>query len=217
MKNKFWAILTVSVGLFVFDIDLDTQVASAQGNIGAPAPGQPMIWLGPSLGGQFHAPIGGIGPNAPNMSGLSGSLFQLTAPVSTGTGTSEQVLGTYSLPASSLDIVGRKIHIFASFLAANNANTKSAKLYFGASAITVAAVTVSAATVVVLECEVLKTGASTQNVTCYGQNGSAIVPNVFVAGTDTDTAAIVIKATATDATSSAADMILEDFQILYYN
>lgn len=202
-----------------FLLCLISGIALAQ-SPGAPQPGQPYIWMGPSVGAQFHPPIAGVGGNAPNMSGIAGQLFTMgvagqTVPVGTATGTTEQVLGTYTLPAGALDVQGRRIRVHATYLAANNADVKTIKCYFGASVISVP-VTVSAATVATCNLDVLKNGSNTQQVTGTAFNGTYTVPT-FTAGADTDTSAITIKTSATDGTSAANDLTLEDFYVEYLN
>lgn len=44
-----------------------------------------------------------------------------------------------------------------------------------------------------------------------------MTPYVNAAGSDTDTAAITIKATGTDGTDSAGDIVLDDFTVEYLN
>lgn len=146
-----------------------------------------------------------------------GVLYTTIATAATAAGTAEQTLGTYSLPTNALDQTGRRLRIRAAFHCATNGNNKTMKLYFGASAIT----TPTAATNnknAFLELEVVKSGASTQIVWGRGLvDTTAVTPYVNASGSDTDTAAIVIKATATDGTDSAGDVVLDDFYVEYMN
>jgi hypothetical protein len=159
--------------------------------------------------GQKVYPAGGFHP--------MGVVYGITATVGTGTGTSEQTLATYSLPANALDATGRRLRIRAAFKLAANTNNKTMKLYFGSSVIT----TPTAATNgknAYLEMEVVKTGASTQIVWAKGLvDTTAVTPYVNSSSAETDTAAIVIKATGTDGTSSANDIVLVDFSAQYMN
>src|SRR5215469_11696599 len=118
-------------------------------------------------------------------------LYNQAATVGTATGTTEQTLGTYTLPAGMLDVTGRHLRITATMLAANNADVKTMKCYHGASVGSIS-VTVSAATVAKCQLDVIKTGASTQQVVFTALNGAAVIAGTVTAGTDTDTAAIVI-------------------------
>lgn len=146
--------------------------------------------------------------------GPEGKVYTTTASAATAAGTAEQVLATYSLPANALDIAGRRVRIHASFHMATNSNNKTLKLYFGASVIASAVLTDSNKNAW-LAMDVVKTGASTQIVTATGQHDVTPITPYLNAGTDTDTAAIVIKASGTDGTDSAGDIVLEDFYVEY--
>lgn len=146
-----------------------------------------------------------------------GVLYTTSATAATATGTTEQTLGTFSLPANALDAAGRRLRVQASFHFATNGNVKTARLYFGASVISAGALTGSNVNGV-LTLDVVKSGSSTQIVTGTGIVDTAVItPYVNAAGTDTDTAAIVIKFTGQDGTSSAADIVLDDFYVQYMN
>lgn len=157
--------------------------------------------------GTLVYPAGPFGP--------TGQLYTTTATQATAGGTAEQTLATYSLPANALDQAGRRVRIRAAFHCATNANNKTMKLYFGASVIT----TPTAATSnknAFLTLDVVKSGASTQIVWGTGQvDTTAVTPYVNASGSDTDTAAIVIKATGTDGTDSAGDIVLDAFSVEY--
>jgi hypothetical protein len=153
-------------------------------------------------------------PNGPFQA--MGRIYGTTATVATGTGTSEQILGTYSLPANALDAAGRRLRIHAVFSKAANTNATTAKLYFGSAVITTPSNTTSGAGSE-LELNVVKTASNTQIVTGRGSMGTAAVTPYSAAGAETDTAAIVIKATCTDGTSQAADCTLQDFWVEYLN
>ena len=146
----------------------------------------------------------------------AGCLFDTTATAATATGTSEQVLATYSLPANSLDYIGRRLKIHAMFSKAANTDSVTAKLYFGSEVVSSGANTTSGAGMT-LDLIVVKTGASTQIVTGQGLSGTTAVTPYSAAGAETDTAAIVIKASCTDGTSAAADCTLQDMEIDYVN
>lgn len=146
-----------------------------------------------------------------------GLINTTSATAATAGGTGEQTLATYSLPANALDQVGRRVRVKAAFHCAANGNNKTMKLYFGASVIT----TPTAATNdknAFLTLEIVKTGASTQIVWGTGMvDTTAVTPYVNASGADTDTAAIVIKATGTDGSDSAGDIVLDDFYVEYMN
>lgn len=158
------------------------------------------------------------GANAPHRVMPQGVVYEVLATATTATGTAEQTLGTFALPANALDVSGRHLRITADFATAANVNNKTPKLYFGSEALATAAIATSGAAGK-LVCDVLKTGASTQQVNCWGLGGTAgVTPVTYsAAGAETDTAAITIKATCTDGTSSAGDCTLSDFYVEYLN
>lgn len=148
-----------------------------------------------------------------------GAIYTITAAVSTAAGTGAQTLGTYSLPASSLDQAGRKLRITASFTTAANTNTKTCTLNFGAGPETISTgAMVTSGETAWLQMTVTKTGASAQTVWSTGQiNTTAIKPVVTTAATETDTGALSITAICTDGTNSAGDATLADFFVEYMN
>lgn len=149
-----------------------------------------------------------------------GLIRVLKAINATGTGTSEQTLGTYSLPANSLDVNGRALRIRAFFVTAANGNTKTCKLYFGAKSLSTGAITTASAAPY-LELNVVRSGVGTQIIGGIGFGGTTGIVPVALTGAGTaaedETAAIVIKATGTDGTSSAGDITLCGFTVEYMN
>ncbi len=158
------------------------------------------------------------GPNASANAPLSvmpmGIIYGINASVAGITGTGEQTLGTWSMPAGTLDVVGRRLRITAEFAHAANTNNVTPKLYFGSEALATA-VGAGSGQGYWIKCDVLKTAASIQNVDCQGLGGAAgVVPVSYSApgSTETDTAAIVIKATCTGGTTGA-DCTLTNFMV----
>lgn len=148
---------------------------------------------------------------------VGAALYTSTASVATGVATTEQTLGTYSLPANWLNYNGRKLVIRASFSAAANGNNKTFKCYFGSSVISSGVLTTNAKNG---SCEVYvtRTGGSTQIV--YGNmlvDTTAITGYVNLSSTETDTAAVTIKFTGTDGSASAADIVMNDFSVVALN
>lgn len=143
---------------------------------------------------------------------VGGGLYTSIASVATATGTAEQTLGTYSLPASWLNYNGRKLVIRASFTAAANGNNKTFKCYFGSSVISSGVLSTNAKSG---SCElyVTRTGASTQIV--YGNmlvDTTPITGYVNAPLNDTSSA-ITIKFTATQGSAQASDVVLNDFWV----
>lgn len=139
--------------------------------------------------------------------GVGGLLNAQTAAVATGTGTSEQVLQTYTMPANQLASAGQAVRVRCWGTTGATANNKTRKLYFGASVITTATEAANAQNWV-LELVVMRTGAATQSVSGTGLAGTGgVTPISYVnQGTDDLTAAVVIKCTGTDGTSAAGDI-----------
>lgn len=144
-----------------------------------------------------------------------GVLHTTTATHATGSGTGEQILDTYTLPAGSLYTAGNRLHIRAVFHAATNGNNKTMIIYFGNVTLSTGVITESN-TNTVLEMDVVKSGASTQIVTSGGLiNVTPITTAVNTSGAVTDTSDIVIKATGTDGSNSAGDIVLDDFSVTF--
>jgi hypothetical protein len=139
--------------------------------------------------------------------GVGGQINAQTGAVATGTGTSEQVLQTYTMPANQLSVAGQAIRVSCWGVTGATANVKTRKLYFGASVITTAAEAANAQNWF-LELTCMRTGAATQS--CWGQGlagTGGVTPLSYTnQGTDALTAGVVIKCTATDGTSAAADV-----------
>jgi hypothetical protein len=140
-------------------------------------------------------------------SGVGGLLNAQTAAVATGTGTTEQTLQTYTLPAGFLSAAGQSLRISCWGTTGATANNKTRKLYYGASVITTATEAANAQNWK-LDLIVMHTAAAAQSVVGTGLAGTGgVTPISYVnQGTDNDAAAVVIKCTGTDGTSAAADI-----------
>jgi len=142
----------------------------------------------------------------------AGLLYTTTATAATGAGTDEQTLATYSLPGGTLN-TGTKLRIKASFSAAANGNNKTFKCYFGASVISSGALATNAKNG---SCEMIVTRTGTNTQIVYANmlvDTTAITGYVNTASAETDSSAIVIKFTGTDGTSSAGDIVMNDFSV----
>lgn len=139
--------------------------------------------------------------------GVGGLINAQTAAVATGTGTSEQILQTYTMPANQLSSAGQAVRVRCWGTTGATANNKTRKLYFGASVITTATEAANAQNWV-LELVVMRTGAATQSVSGTGLAGTGgVTPISYInQGTDDLTAGVVIKCTGTDAVSAAGDI-----------
>ena len=131
-------------------------------------------------------------------------------------GVGEDDLITYTLPVSSLNANGKTIRIRAWGTAANNANAKTVKVYFGTAVILTTALTVSVADSWWVEALVTRTGASTQDAVARLEETGANAMDMEVStATQTDTAAIVIKLTGTATTDN--DIVQEGLLVEFLN
>jgi hypothetical protein len=132
-----------------------------------------------------------------------------TAAVGTGADTTEDVLQTYTLPASTLSAAGQSLRVTCWGSTGATANNKTMKLYFGASVVS----TVTAASNAQkwwLDVVVMRTAAATQQVLGRGVAGTGSLTPVAVytnSGTDDLTAGVVIKCTGTNGTAAANDVV----------
>lgn len=114
--------------------------------------------------------------------------------------TSADVALSYTFPGGYFTNVGQGVQITAWGVNSADANAKTITFNFGALA--VACVVTGNAAKWEVEFTVIKTGASTQNGECHGQEGTTVIASVQpAAGSVTDTAAIATTLTATAATS----------------
>lgn len=137
------------------------------------------------------------------------------AGVGNGADTTEDTLFTFSLPANSLDIVGRTLFITAFGTFANNAHSKHARMYFGSEVVDSGANTTTGGIGWVLEMTVIKTGASAQQISSQLVAGTVHGGCTQQAGAETDTAAITLKVTGQTGTSSANDIVCNGFIVTF--
>jgi hypothetical protein len=125
--------------------------------------------------------------------GGSGSAGNLAA-----TATETDLL-SQTIQARSLYATGKGYKIRAWGFTANNANPKTAKLYFGSGAILTTALTINQASVWEMEAMVVKSGSNTQAyISRLHQNGATAILDVERGdGSQTDTSDITVKVTAT--------------------
>jgi hypothetical protein len=125
-----------------------------------------------------------------------------------GADTTEDTLVTYSLPANTFNAAGQTLRIKAWGTTGANGDNKVIKLYFGASVIPSGTVTTNNG-VWQASCDVVRGAtASTQAVICTGASGATGFTPYSNAGTDSETAAVTIKATGQDTTGSTANSVV---------
>ena len=107
-------------------------------------------------------------------------------------------LQTYTIPANTLNVTGRTIRVKAWGFTTNNANAKTVTLDFGGQTILTQALTASIAGTWRIDAEIVKNGASTQKIFAeLLQLATLVQKQTATAGTQTDTAGIVVKCTGT--------------------
>jgi hypothetical protein len=152
-------------------------------------------------------------------------IFSSAAGVGNGADTTEDTLFTATLPPNVLDIAGRQILLEAfGALSATNA-VKTIRMYFGASIIyTAAIVTPAAVTAGDWSAQLLITKVGVGHNTQIGVgsadfSGAAVVRNVqkFTAGSEVDTAPIIVKVTGQSSVATANSASCNQFVISGYN
>jgi len=134
---------------------------------------------------------------------LGGTLFTSVTPTST-TGLVEETLLQYTLPANTLTVNGRGLRITAECQFAANANTKTLKVYFGATAISNSQSVLAAPNAVpyTMSFTVFRTGAATQFSSGPHSSGGGTGYGVnFTNPAETLSGAVLIKVTGTGPTT----------------
>lgn len=151
--------------------------------------------------------------------GASGPLHSLSATSGNGADTTEDILDTYTLPANTLGVNGDVLEIIAHFTHANtSAGNKTFKVYFGASVFTVV-YTGSGVEHFVWQIRVVRYSATTQYISLSAVGGTSAgnlasaSPVNGIAGTETLTSGVVIKATGQSAAGGAGDVTLQVFVV----
>ncbi len=146
----------------------------------------------------------------------TGIIFRYQSVTGTGNGndTTEDTLSTFALPAGSLDVAGRTLEITASGSFANNAHSKTAKLYFGSSIVATTGAQTGANIGWQVSLQVQKTASNSQlgfySPIIGTAHGGISLP---ISGTETDTNAITIKVTGQTGTAAASDVVLNSLLI----
>lgn len=146
----------------------------------------------------------------------AGVIYRYQSITGTGNGndTTEDTLTTFSLPASSLDIAGRTLQLTASGSLANNAHSKTARLYFGSSIVATTAAQTGANVGWQLILQVQKVASNSQlgfySPIIGTTHGGISLP---ITGTETDSNAITIKVTGQTGTAAASDVVLNSLVI----
>lgn len=130
--------------------------------------------------------------------------------------TTEETLHSYSLPANSLTQDGRGVRIKAWGTTAANANNKTVKLKFGATAVLDTGAVASNNETWHFVAEVFRTGAATQDAVSFVShyNGTVIQAQITNPA-ETLSGAVTIAVTGQNGTASANDIVAEGFTVEY--
>lgn len=129
--------------------------------------------------------------------GIDGRIATRVALTTSGTGANAVL--AHTVPAGTLTKVGQGFRLRVWGTNSADANAKTLTLNWGGQNVT-AVVTGNAATWYA-EFNIAKSGANTQEVMSFGQQGTTVVAVTRLAGTQTDTADILLNLTATAATA----------------
>lgn len=167
---------------------------------------------------RFKAKIFGVGSsqfqfgNGSAAVNTMGVINAQVGAVGTGADTTEDTLFTYTLSKNSLSSNGKGLFLEAFGSLANNAHTKTIKLYFGSSVVLSSGGVTTANASFYAKLTVVRRASGVQ--TCHGllMIGTAIVAQTtFTAGADADTSTIVLKLTGQTATAAANDVVGNGF------
>jgi hypothetical protein len=164
-------------------------------------------------------PGGFIAPAGAGAAAIAQAGLVFATAVSTGNGadTTDDTLATFSLPANSLNANNKVMRIRAWGVTAANGNNKTIKLFFGATNLSSGVVTSNNKSWSI-SMDVIRSGTSTQATYASCQVDTSVVAPAYQAATETDTAAIVIKATGASGTTGAAnDVVLKGMTIEFLN
>lgn len=161
-----------------------------------------------TLGGTSSSQFGGATTNlnrgqAILMSSGGNLNVQLShAGLSTVTTGAETTLASFTLPANTLDVVGRGVQVQIWGSATFASGTAVAKLYFGSVGTSVG--TLATTNPFWAELTVFKDGASSQNGSFQSTVSTTHGGTSLLSQTETDTAAIVLKVTANQSAVASA-------------
>ncbi len=150
--------------------------------------------------------------------GIVQRLYSNTAVAGNAADSTEDTLLTFTLPANTLAANGDKIRIQASFVCAANSHTKTMKLYFGSAtpfSFSGSENNFSA----FMEMLVMRTASGVQIINGTAANSTTNSNTGFlgyvtnIAGSETDSAGIVIKVTGQSGSSAANDVVCNQLTV----
>lgn len=168
---------------------------------GAQAPGAPSIDYEPSRSALPNGSTVNAGTGSARAT--VGGVLNVNTTSQATTGTAEEVLATYTLPANTLSANGKGVRIIAFGASAANANVKITRIRFGGIGGTIIAALSfsSSAASWRLSAEVVRTGAATQITTSQSGSG-ATSSSQTVSASQTLSGTVDIVVTGVTATSA---------------
>lgn len=157
----------------------------------------------------LSVPVGGSTSTMPVRGALA---TELSATATIGN-TNETDLQTYTFPANAFNTNKQAVHIKAWGTFAANGNNKTVRIYFGSVAFVNSTAIAANGTKWVIEGTVYRTGSSTQKSVGHIAHGTTEVGHQQNTLTETDTAAITIKVTGQNGTSSANDIVCQGMTV----
>lgn len=175
-----------------------------------------METLGGAHSAQFGGATTGLNRGQASLMALNGNLnTQLShTGFTTATTGAETTLASFSLPASTLDVVGRGVQITVWGSATFASGTAVAKVYFGSVGTTVG--TLATTNPFWAQLTIYKDAASSQNGTFQSIVNTAHKGMVALSQTETDTAAIVLKVTGNQSAIASA-IVVNGFVVQGFN
>jgi hypothetical protein len=131
--------------------------------------------------------------------------------------TNEDTLFTFSLPSKSMDSNGRGVFIEAFGSLANNAHTKTVKLYFGTGIVYTAINGTNANAGFDIGLQVMRTASAQQVYFSMGALGGTTLTTNVAVGQEDLTAAVTIKVTGQTATLGASDILAYGMSVQGFN
>lgn len=154
---------------------------------------------GPQDPSQLQATINGVIQSVnTGTQGLNGG-YVGGLPLAT-TGTSIQTLGSVTLPASILNATGKGVRLKC-WGSGTSTGTNTMTMQFGNATAFAIAGSATTAGVFQSEVDVIKTGASTQQILSSGAFNTTLTTPTNISGSVTDTAAITVTCSGTSTTS----------------
>lgn len=131
----------------------------------------------------------------------------------TAANTTETDLATYTLPAGAINQAGAGLRVTAWGKTAANANTKRARIYFGATAVADTGAVAMNNVAWVATAIIARTAADAQVALGQMRHAATDIANLATAPAEALTGAVVVKVTGLNGTANANDLTIEGFLV----